>query len=57
MPEAAWKPKRVASDLQLSKKLLRKLDAELGITDGPFAPEEPAAPAPVPAPAAGGRPS
>ena len=47
VPEAAWKPERVASDLQLSRKLLRKLDLELSITDGPFAAEEAPVSAPV----------
>ena len=41
MPEASWKPERIASDLQLSRKLVKKLDEELGVADSPFAPAAP----------------
>lgn len=42
-PEAAWKPERVAADLDLSKRLIVILDAEKGITGGPFAAQPPPA--------------
>ncbi|KAG2500685.1 hypothetical protein HYH03_001451 [Edaphochlamys debaryana] len=51
-PNLCWRPTRVAHDITLSRRLIRKLDAEKGVEENPLLPALP--PGPEPAAAAAG---
>ena len=50
-PNLCWRPVRVAYDLDLSRRLIRKLDAEKGIEENPLLPKLVPGASAAPAPA------